>query len=94
MISDLRTAFHVREEQPYSLVLDVPRTLDAVGITKVGLDAMMESMGWFCATRDSSSDTYYHLGDEPYQYLCPHTPRTEGALVRRLEELYGPFHSV
>lgn len=86
--------FYVKEQQPYSLVLDVPRTLESVRITKVGLDALMESLGWFCATRDSSSDTYYHLGDEPYAYLEPYEPRTEGALVRRLEAQYGKFHYV
>lgn len=87
----MEVELYVREAQPYSIVIDVPKTLEAVGVGKVGFDALMECLGWFCATRDGSSDTYYDLGDEPYLYLDPKEPRTEGALARRLAAEYGSF---
>jgi len=81
----------VRELQGYSITLDVAEALPRLGLTKVGFDALMETYGWFCATRDGSSDTYYDLGTEPYMYLEPTAMRTEGALVSRLEDTYGSF---
>jgi len=81
----------VQELQGYSITLDVDEALPRMGLTKVGFDALMETYGWFCSTRDGSSNTYYDLGSEPYLYLEPESLRTEGALVRRLEDSYGTF---
>lgn len=81
----------VRELQGYSITLDVDEALPRMGLTKVGFDALMETYGWFCSTRDGSSNTYYDLGSEPYLYLDPYSPRTEGALSRRIEDVYGRF---
>jgi hypothetical protein len=83
----------VRELQGYSITLDVDEALPRMGLTKVGFDALMETYGWFCSTRDGSSNTYYDLGSEPYLYIEPGNLRTEGALVRRLEDAYGAFQT-
>lgn len=85
----MEVELHIRRAEPYTLVLDVPKTLESIGTTKVGLDALMEILGWFCATRDGTSDTYYDLGEEPYLHLDPSEPRTEDALARRLVAEYG-----
>ena len=84
----------VRELQGYSVTLDVAEALPRLGLTKVGFDALMEAHGWFCSTRDGSSDTYYDLGAEPYLYLDPHAPRTDGAVERRITAAYGDFQTV
>lgn len=79
----------VREVQGHSVTLDVPEALDRLGLTKVGFDALMESNGWFCSTRDGSSDTYYNLGPDPYQYMDIQAPTRNAALAQRLQDLYG-----
>ena len=81
----------VRDLQGYSVTLDVAEALPRIGLTKVGFDALMETHGWFCATRDGASDTYYDLGESPYLYLDPSSLHTAGALESRITDTYGAF---
>lgn len=77
-----------------ALDLDVDALMSSLGLTKTGLDALMEQYGWYCHRRDGvrgpGDGHYNYLGTHPEEYLHrAGVLTTAGAAEALLQALYG-----
>jgi hypothetical protein len=77
-----------------AIEVDAAKLMEILGLTKTGLDALMEQFGWYCHRRDGASGAgdghYNYLGTHPEEYLHrAGVLSTAGAAEALLQALYG-----